>query len=37
MGIPEEKEKGTEYIFKAKMAEKLPNLGIEMDMHIHEA
>ena len=31
------KEKRTENILKAVMAEKLPNLGKEMDNQIHEA
>ena len=33
----EEKVKGTESMFKAVMTEKLPNLGKEMDIYIHEA
>ena len=38
MRIPEEdKEKGTESIFKAIMAENFPNLGREMDIQTHEA
>ena len=39
MGILEgqEKENGTENIFKAIMAENLPNLGKEMDIQICEA
>lgn len=36
MGIPEskDKEKGTESIYKAIMAEKIPNLRREMDIQI---
>lgn len=38
MRIPEEEvENGIESTFNAIMAENFPNLGIEMDMHIHEA
>lgn len=39
MGIPKgkKKEKGTERIFKAIMAENSPNLGREMDVQIREA
>ena len=39
VGIPEgeEKEKGTESIFKALMAENFLNLGREMDIQIYEA
>ena len=33
----EEKKKGTEIIFKAMIADNFPNLGSEMDIHIHEA
>ena len=39
MGIPEgeKKEKGTESVFKAIMAENFPNLGRERNVQIHEA
>ena len=39
MGIPEgeEKEKGTECIFKAIMAENFWNMGEKVDIQIHEA
>ena len=38
MGIPgrQEKEKGTANIFKAIVAENMPNLGKEMNIQIHE-
>lgn len=34
--MTEEKEKGTESIFKSIIAENLPNLGKEMAIQIHE-
>lgn len=37
MVMPEGEEKGTEILFKSKMAEKFPNLGKEMDSQIHKA
>lgn len=37
MRIPEEKEKGTERILKAIMAEIFPNQKREMDIQINEA
>ena len=39
LGIPEgeKKDKGTESIFNTLVAENLPNMGREMDIHIHEA
>uniref|UniRef100_A0A9L0TML8 L1 transposable element RRM domain-containing protein n=1 Tax=Equus caballus TaxID=9796 RepID=A0A9L0TML8_HORSE len=39
IGIPEreEKEKGTESLFKEIMAENFPNLGREMELHVTEA
>lgn len=39
MEIPEgeEKEKGTEHLIKAIIAENFPNLGREMAIQIHEA
>ena len=33
----EDKEKGTESIFKAIMVENFPNQGRKMDIHIYEA
>lgn len=37
MGVPkEQKEKLAENLFKEIMAEKSPNWGREMDIHIHE-
>lgn len=37
MGITEEKKKETENLFKTIMAENIPNLGRDMDVHIPEA
>ena len=39
MGIPEgeERENGAESIFKEIITENLPNLGKELDTHVHKA
>ena len=37
MGIPEERGKGAESIFKETVAEKFPNMGKKQDTQVHEA